>query len=160
MTMEVEAFALRRTIYWYIDKNVWRSMPQHVIAFLKLLRNAKLSDAKRSTWDASSCFSSHETSFVLWCSEYYDRRKDISLWWAPCSFLYMSLDASFAAWKKKEKKRIAIAGRFALVRQHTQTAITKMVHKRGPVPARQGTRQGFYREGPKSLPLSRVETPK
>lgn len=62
--------------------------------------------------------------------------------------------------EKKEKKRIAIAGRFALVRQHTQTAITKMVHKRGPVPARQGTRQGFYREGPKSLPLSRVETPK
>lgn len=74
----------------------------------------------------------------------------------------MSLDTSCAIirdLKKKEKKKgIAIAGRFAFLQQQ-RTTLTKMVHNRGLVPARQGTRQGFYR-GPKSLPLSRVETPK
>lgn len=91
-------------ICWYTDKNVWRAASQHVIAFLKLLRNAKLSDTKCSTWDASY-FSSHETSFILWCLQYYDRQKDISVWGTPRSFLYMSLDVSFAIWKKKEKRK-------------------------------------------------------
>lgn len=133
-------------------------------SILKIAQDAKLSNAKR-TLDACAVLP------FIWVSWYSARniaidkkinakeRIRISLWgehrvyFFTCHLIHHA--RSFVTWKKK---RITIAGRFAFVQQQ-RTTLTKMVHNRGLVPARQGTRQEFYR-GPKSLPLSRVETPK
>lgn len=78
------------------------------------------------------------------------------------SFLHTSLDTSCVIIRdlgEKKKKRIAIADRFAFVRQQRTAIAETSTQSWCRALVRQGTRQGFYR-GPKSLPLSRVETPK